>query len=225
MARWPKTSGTINSALTAHERPPEALAAAALLRRCSCCVATTADESVQARKQQRRDDGRHEARQEDQLGAQHVSQRQHRRRRVVEIQHVAEHQQEDRRQDDQHDGQHDVRRPLLVSPQMRLVIEEGDAQAVDGVVDHRRHQAELAQREERRLVGGDRLDVKLRPEDGPGGVDDVQHQEEHHPQPAQAVQRPTPLPDGAPVAQGLRDRDYQRRQGSSFPGAGGRGAV
>ena len=121
----------------------------------------------------------------------------------VEIDHVRQHAQEDWRQRQQRQDQHRGGRLRLMSPELGFVIEDDNADAVEGMVDHREDQAEFAQGEERRLIGGDGFDVEAGIKDGPGGVNHMQRQEEHDADAGEAMQRPAPLPDGAAVTQSL----------------------
>src|SRR5574341_1383334 len=98
----------------------------------------------------------------------------------VALDQVVSHQ--DSRRQPQHEraDQHRPGRLLLavVRPPLRLEIKNDDFQSVEAVIQHRRHQRDLAQHERRASVERNGVLVKLGSEGNGGGVEDVEGQEE-----------------------------------------------
>ena len=98
-----------------------------------------------------------------------------------------------RRNHDQHPGTgHCPQHLPLVARSLLPEVDQDHPDAVERVIEHRGHQAQLHQADDRGLVGLDHLVVGLRADPYQRGIEDMDEQEEEDGRAGDAVQHPRP---------------------------------
>ena len=97
---------------------------------------------------------------------------------------------------------------LLMHPPFWLEVKNGDANAVEGVVENGRHDGEFTNGDEREFEDVERPGICLRPEISIGSVPNVNHEKGQNSQAREAVGYPAYVAATSAIANAFADGEY-----------------